>query len=738
LSKIKPSNNNQRSPRARAHPIKKSFSKKLKKIISKTSRNNQDFNENGSYKSLSSGGYSSSVSRLDQLRFQKDIKQKSFEEIALLRVQLSETMEENSLIKTRLHMELKERHTMDSKNKELNDKLMDARKGLQETGTALFKLQQATDQLMNKRDQREVQLQKAQEINRLNVAKISDLEARLSVAEDGMKFQTAAANYRKLLIEKEDIIHQLEDSQTQNLTQMSKLKRDNQLLVDEKKDLESILESRQKRISILESHIVKLNEEYNAQPLKILNSTMFANSSKLLKDEPDFDHEHLNDKFKDMKLLEKKLSAFDKERKVLEERMLSIESQIVVNTSPTNTAAASQQQQFQQSQQQQQFQQQQQQFQQIQQPFLFNNLPSSSNLYSPNGSYSYNDIQQQQLPMMQNIQSPPYSPRPLSATGFTDYQLPQQLQAMHDPRYPSPYQARSFSASSRDQSYQQLPSVNNEYAVRGTSQGRVQTPHNFQYHQQQLDYDQSMMVIEQQQQQQIFQQHHQPQFQSQQQQPLYPIATKPSAQKTNQRSSNRSNINIFSTSAQKNLLVEQTQAKIIQSNDVNNISNDDDDMFHDNNDAQSESHSAEFDQFFTSKAIVIAPIQQKKIELLPLNEAMAVNSLNSSMAKKNSKKPTSAERKRKAKQQQNEQLVLVTNNDEAGNKVEKTVVSEIEPIVSSTKSRSGSNSRGKSTKNNDEKKEVAFVDHNANQIVENAVEQVEKKQKRKKPQWKQQ
>jgi hypothetical protein len=70
LSKFKP----HKSPRPRAHPIKKSFSKKFKKIISRSAPNNQDFNENSSYKSISSG-YSSSVGRLEQVRSHRDMKQ---------------------------------------------------------------------------------------------------------------------------------------------------------------------------------------------------------------------------------------------------------------------------------------------------------------------------------------------------------------------------------------------------------------------------------------------------------------------------------------------------------------------------------------------------------------------------------------------------------------------------------------------------------------------------------------
>ncbi len=103
--------------------------------------------------------------------------------MGLLKIQLSETVEENSMMKSRLHVELKERHTLEMKNKELTEKLLDARKGLQETGAALYKVQQATDQLMRKRDQREVQLQRALDGNTIYEAKIAELEAKLTKTE---------------------------------------------------------------------------------------------------------------------------------------------------------------------------------------------------------------------------------------------------------------------------------------------------------------------------------------------------------------------------------------------------------------------------------------------------------------------------------------------------------------------------------------------------------------------------
>ena len=93
--------------------------------------------------------------------------------VQLLRMQLSETLEENAIIKNRLHMELKERHSLEVKNRDLSEKLLDAKRGLHETGSALYKVQQATDQLLNKRDQREAQLLKSLELNRTYEGRIA-------------------------------------------------------------------------------------------------------------------------------------------------------------------------------------------------------------------------------------------------------------------------------------------------------------------------------------------------------------------------------------------------------------------------------------------------------------------------------------------------------------------------------------------------------------------------------------
>lgn len=191
------------SPRARAHPIRT----KSKKVIKRfkpvsyngsvtwradntggprspraiTPQRNQEDDGYSSQKSLSSsysGPYSSSNpasprSSSKKLRAQEVnadmIRERDYEQ---LKMQLTEILEENSLLKSRVHAELKERHLLEGRNKELTDKLLDARKGLQETGTALFRVQQATEQLMNRRDQREVQLQRAIETHKVGIVGI--------------------------------------------------------------------------------------------------------------------------------------------------------------------------------------------------------------------------------------------------------------------------------------------------------------------------------------------------------------------------------------------------------------------------------------------------------------------------------------------------------------------------------------------------------------------------------------
>ena len=178
--------------------------------------------------------------------------------------QLSETIDENSMMKSRLHMELKERHILEMKIKDLTEKLLDARKGLQETGAALYKVQQATDALMKKRDQREIQLQKAQEVNAAQEARIVELEGKLSKAIDGTKVQATIGSFRKIIAEKDDIIRILEEQQYNTQTQLTKVKRESQRFAEEKQELEQTILAKQKKISALETAFRQLESKLSS------------------------------------------------------------------------------------------------------------------------------------------------------------------------------------------------------------------------------------------------------------------------------------------------------------------------------------------------------------------------------------------------------------------------------------------------------------------------------------------
>lgn len=268
----------------------------------------------------------------------------------------------------RLHMELKERHSIEAKNKDLNDKLMDARQGLLETGTALFKVQQATEQLMSKREQKDIQLQRAMEAHKQYEIKIADLETKLSLADDGVKLSSTVSSYRKIISEKEELLMGIEKENAEVKSALSKTRKELAIMEQDKVEQEHLLRGYQKKLLGQESAVKELEAkntqlEAELQQLRLKtegslsssaapNPTTTPSPEAALADESSKRKEasanvreaedsvlvdpHAS-RTKDMVAIEMKLSSFESEKKTLEERILAMEQQLKQQQAPSPT-----------------------------------------------------------------------------------------------------------------------------------------------------------------------------------------------------------------------------------------------------------------------------------------------------------------------------------------------------------------------------------------------------------------
>lgn len=185
-------------------------------------------------------------------------------DVELLKVQLAESVDEIHALKTRLHKEMMEKQALEYKNKELVEKLLQAREGLQETHNALYKVQQSTDELAEKDEERDYKVKVAMEQVKLKDEKIAELQSKLLESEDGERVQNATTSYRKIIMEKDEIIRVLEEQQFNSQNQLAKRKRENQRLSEEKADLEFTVETKTKRIETLENSYRELQQKLDS------------------------------------------------------------------------------------------------------------------------------------------------------------------------------------------------------------------------------------------------------------------------------------------------------------------------------------------------------------------------------------------------------------------------------------------------------------------------------------------
>ena len=103
-----------------------------------------------------------------------------------LQMSLTEAHEEHRRAMSRVELESNERRALEQHNFDLNNKLVEARQAVKDTQSALQTAQFATDQLTNKRSQREAYIKELSDVNTTNISRIATLEAKLKDAEDGL------------------------------------------------------------------------------------------------------------------------------------------------------------------------------------------------------------------------------------------------------------------------------------------------------------------------------------------------------------------------------------------------------------------------------------------------------------------------------------------------------------------------------------------------------------------------
>ena len=108
-----------------------------------------------------------------------------------LKSKLQEVEEECMRYSIALQGEVKEKRKLELRNSDLSSKLSDARQGLRDTQAALSHVQQATEVLIMKRDQRDQQLQRVLAENKVYEARVYELENALRSSETSIKSLTA-------------------------------------------------------------------------------------------------------------------------------------------------------------------------------------------------------------------------------------------------------------------------------------------------------------------------------------------------------------------------------------------------------------------------------------------------------------------------------------------------------------------------------------------------------------------
>jgi len=244
-----------------------------------------------------------------------------------LQLKLQEVEEECMRYSIALQGEVKEKRKLELRNADLSSKLADARQGLRDTQAALTNVQQATEQLIQKRDHRDSQLQRVLAENKLYEARVYELESNLRNAETSVK--TLTANRDELIEKLQGQLGEAQDTFFKAQSECVRHKGDKTLLEAELESLKRKLATVEMKSKQMENN---LHATYTAE-IDRLEDRLRLFADKV--DEGRAQESRANDlqaeiraKMNDLKTLESKIMSSENLRKEQDIRQQSLEAQL--------------------------------------------------------------------------------------------------------------------------------------------------------------------------------------------------------------------------------------------------------------------------------------------------------------------------------------------------------------------------------------------------------------------------
>eukprot|EP01039_Chlorochromonas_danica_P004000 gene4000-4375_t len=183
-------------------------------------------------------------------------------EYQALIAKFDQTIEENDMLQDKLKSTMEEKFALEQKIVTLTDKLIEAKRGLQETSFALQKVQQVTSQLMSKKDEREQQLQESLVQNNALQRKLSELERQKQEVEESRK-----ANAKEMEIQL--AVYRGREQQWQSEREVEKQR-------DREREMKKAKEREEERLRELEREQKRAKEkEKEAERMKEMERELF-------------------------------------------------------------------------------------------------------------------------------------------------------------------------------------------------------------------------------------------------------------------------------------------------------------------------------------------------------------------------------------------------------------------------------------------------------------------------------
>lgn len=159
--------------------------------------------------------------------------------------------DDNAALKARLGAEMREKHLLDAKNRELHEKIVDSTCALKTTGDLLEKVHMQIAELKAKVDARENQLHESLRLNKSLATELVYLEHRIADVQTDSERHISA---------QDEELSELEMLQMQLQSERDAVWRENFLLNELNSEQLDSIESKDRKISNLEKHSFSLQE----------------------------------------------------------------------------------------------------------------------------------------------------------------------------------------------------------------------------------------------------------------------------------------------------------------------------------------------------------------------------------------------------------------------------------------------------------------------------------------------